>query len=111
VILPGNLESPVRVLRTTATIHWITEPKHVREVSLIGTSDFRFSVRTDTTHGKSKTYRRTDVFPHDHAVQPCAEAGGGVDFKLGHHPPDTALAARFLRLLQSPAYGAPARLS
>jgi hypothetical protein len=30
-------------------------------------------VRPDATHGKSKTYRRTDVFTHDHASQSFQE--------------------------------------
>jgi hypothetical protein len=42
VTLPPDLESPGHVLRTTASIRYVAEPKHVREVSLIGTSDFEF---------------------------------------------------------------------
>ncbi|HUF61192.1 MAG TPA: hypothetical protein VMN36_03885 [Verrucomicrobiales bacterium] len=36
------MESPSPVLRTNVDIRYVAEPKHVREVSLIGASDFGF---------------------------------------------------------------------
>ena len=52
--------------------HFVIEPS-AGGGALQPLADARFHpkewvVRADATHGKSKTYRRTDVFTHDHAA-------------------------------------------
>ena len=68
----GRLSGHTTAYPFLSTDHFAMEPSAGRGV-LQPLADSRFSpqewvVRTDATHGKSKTYRRSDLFAHDHAA-------------------------------------------